>query len=66
MSQNSSAYMARVVSLQTDAVVVTETRLKLASFKADQRPYRSSALNHVGAAVFDHVARSGRLDTAYR
>ena len=24
--------------------------LKLASFKADQRPYRSSAANHVGAA----------------
>ena len=27
------------------------SRLKLASFKADQRPYRSSAAHHVGAAV---------------
>ena len=25
--------------------------VRLASFKADQRPYRSSAANHVGAAV---------------
>ena len=29
--------------------------LKLASFKTDQRPYRSSAKNHVSAAVFAHV-----------
>ena len=27
VGQNSSAYVARVVGLQTDAVVVTETRL---------------------------------------
>ena len=39
---------------------------KLASFKADQRPYRSSAANHVGAAVFAQMARSGRLDAAHR
>ena len=41
-----------------------EMLLKLASFKADQRPYRSSAANHVGAAVLAPVARSGRLDAA--
>ena len=40
-------------------------RLKLASFKADQRPYCSSAANHTGAAVLAHVARSGRLDAAH-
>ena len=40
--------------------------LKLSSFKADQRPYRSSAANHVGAAVLAYVARSGRLDAAHR
>ena len=40
--------------------------LKLASFKADQRPYRSSAANNVGAAVSAHVGRSGRLDAAHR
>ena len=28
VGQNSSAHVARVVGLQTDAVVVTETRLK--------------------------------------
>ena len=37
-------------------------KVKLASFKADQRPYRSSAANHVGAAVFAHVARSRRSE----
>ena len=37
---------------------------KLASFKADQRPYRRSAANHVGAAVLAHMAR--RLDAAHR
>ena len=31
--QNSSAHVARVVSLQTDAVVVTETRLSYQLFK---------------------------------
>ena len=46
--------------------VSTRNELKLASFKADQRPYRSSAANHVGAAVLAHVARSGRLDAAHR
>ena len=40
--------------------------LKLASFEADQRPYRSSAANHVDAAVLAHVARSGRLDATHR
>ena len=44
----------------------TESILKLASFKADRRPYRSSAANHVGAAVLAYVARSGRLDAAHR
>ena len=39
---------------------------KLASFKADQRPYHSSAANHVGAAVLAQVARSGRFDAAHR
>ena len=34
--------------------------------KADQRPYRRFAANHVGAAVLAHVARSGRLDAAHR
>ena len=29
VGQNSSAHVARVVGLQTDAVVVTETRLKV-------------------------------------
>ena len=29
--------------------VESRCRFKLASFKADQRPYRSSAANHVGA-----------------
>ena len=38
----------------------------LASFKADQRPYRSSAANPMGAAVLAHVARSGRLDATHR
>ena len=32
VGQNSSAHVARVVGLQTDAVVVTETRLSLKSF----------------------------------
>ena len=40
--------------------------LTLASFEADQRPYRSSAANHVGAAVFAHVAPNGRLDAVHR
>ena len=43
-----------------------KVRLKLASFKADQRPYRSKAENHVGAAVLTHVALSGRLNAARR
>ena len=41
-------------------------RFKLASFKADQHIYRSSAANHVGAAVLAHVARIRRLDAAHR
>ena len=40
--------------------------IKLASFKEDQRPNRSNASGHVGAAVLVHVARSGRSDAALR
>ena len=36
--------------------------LKLASFKTDKRPYRSSAANHVGAAVLAHVALPAAAD----
>ena len=39
--------------------------LKLPSFKGNQRPYRSNAASHLGAAVLDHVARSGRLAAAF-
>ena len=46
--------------------LLTLCGLKLASFKVDQRPYRSNAVSHVGAAVLAHVARSGRLDAAFR
>ena len=46
--------------------VESRCRFKLASFKADQRPYRSLAATHVGAAVLAHVARSGQLDAALR
>ena len=40
--------------------------LKLDSFKEDQRPNRCNAASHVGAANFNHVNRSGRLDAALR
>ena len=41
-------------------------RVKLASFKGDQRAYRGNAASHVGAAVLAHVGRSNRfyLDAA--
>ena len=42
------------------------SQLELGSFKEDQRPYRSDAASHVGAAVLAHVARSGRSDAALR
>ena len=35
-------------------------KLKLASFKEEQLPYRSCAASHVGAAVLAQVARSRR------
>ena len=41
-------------------------QFKLASFKEKQRPDRSNAPSHVGAAVLAHVARSGQLDAALR
>ena len=41
-------------------------RLKLASSKEEQLPYRSDAASHVGTAVLAHLARSGRLDAALR
>ena len=43
-----------------------EKCFKLASFKEEKRPDRSNAAIHVGAAIFAHVARSGRLDAALR
>ena len=50
------------ITLKTHSSTPTATGVKL----ADQRPYRSSAANHVGAAVLAHVARSGRSDAALR
>ena len=41
-------------------------RIKLASFKEEQRSYCSNAASHVGAAVLAHVARSGLLDDVLR
>ena len=44
----------------------SRTHHKLASFKEDQRPNRCNAASHMGAAVWSHVVRSGRLDAALR
>ena len=47
----------------------SETALRydeLASFHEEQRPHRSNAASHVGAAILAHVARSGRSDAALR
>ena len=39
---------------------------KLASSKEEQRPDRSDAASHVGAAGLAHLARSVRSDAALR
>ena len=41
---------------RTDAVICYWKGLKLASFKVEQRPDRSDAASHVGAAILAHVA----------
>ena len=49
------------MALQMKTSSVWTIDLKLASFKADQRPYCSSAANHVDAAVLAHVARTKQV-----
>ena len=41
-------------------------RIKLASFKEEQRSDRSNAASHMSAAVFATVVRSGRSDPALK
>ena len=38
----------------------------MASFPKEQRPDRSDAASHVGAAVLAHVARSGQSEADFR
>ena len=63
VGQNSSAHMARVVGLQTDAVIGTEPRLRFLSVTINSLDSKLAAAGHVGNNNSDQVASRSRSQT---